>query len=187
LTQKETSTKGGGRRKSGFAEEEEGYMFVEEGFRIRFTNGEVIDFYADSAECKHEWIKVLTQIIGKCPAGPVAAIRPWVETVLKREKSVMAREGKVNEAGTGPSKTNLDSQMASRNAHSTQATGLAIQQPYLSQGIPSQTKVAPKPQGHMRTESYHPQSGSRSQASSPVKSKVTKDERNRKAKSMQWH
>jgi hypothetical protein len=56
LTQKETSTKGGGRRKSAFAEEEEGYMFVEEGFRIRFANGEVIDFYADSAAEKDGWM-----------------------------------------------------------------------------------------------------------------------------------
>ncbi|KAI5283473.1 Bud site selection protein bud4, partial [Ascosphaera aggregata] len=31
LTQKDTSTKGGGRRRSAFAEDEEGYMFVEEG------------------------------------------------------------------------------------------------------------------------------------------------------------
>jgi len=31
LTQKETTGKGGSRRRSGFAEEEEGYMFVEEG------------------------------------------------------------------------------------------------------------------------------------------------------------
>lgn len=40
LTQRETTGKGGSRRRSGFAEEEEGYMFVEEGFRIRFGNGE---------------------------------------------------------------------------------------------------------------------------------------------------
>lgn len=32
LTQKETTARGGKRRKSAFAEEEEGYMFVEEGF-----------------------------------------------------------------------------------------------------------------------------------------------------------
>ncbi|KIN00758.1 hypothetical protein OIDMADRAFT_146103 [Oidiodendron maius Zn] len=59
LTQKETSGKRGIRRKSGFAEEEEGYMFVEEGFRIRFNNGEVIDFYADTGADKKGWIKVL--------------------------------------------------------------------------------------------------------------------------------
>src|SRR5271168_2908732 len=65
LTQKETTGKGGSRRKSGFAEEEEGYMFVEEGFRIRFANGEIIDFYADSAADKEGWMRVLDQCIGK--------------------------------------------------------------------------------------------------------------------------
>ncbi|KAK0939129.1 Bud site selection protein bud4, partial [Friedmanniomyces endolithicus] len=41
-----------GRRKSAFAEEDEGYQYVEEGFRIRFANGETIDFYAESAALK---------------------------------------------------------------------------------------------------------------------------------------
>lgn len=46
LTEKETTGKNGKRRRSAFASDEEGYMFIEEGFRIRFNNGEVIDFYA---------------------------------------------------------------------------------------------------------------------------------------------
>jgi Cell division protein anillin/PH domain len=86
LTQKETTGKGGSRRKSGFAEEEEGYMFVEEGFRIRFANGEVIDFYADSARDKEGWMKVLDQCIGKEVVG-----RGWCDIVLKREESLRRR------------------------------------------------------------------------------------------------
>lgn len=85
LTQKETTGKGGKRRKSGFAEEEEGYMFVEEGFRIRFNNGEVIDFYADTAADKEGWMQVLDACVGK--EGDNAK-RSWCEMVLKREDSL---------------------------------------------------------------------------------------------------
>jgi hypothetical protein len=84
LTQKETSGKGGKRRKSGFAEEEEGYMFVEEGFRIRFNNGEVIDFYADTAADKEGWMKVLDGCVGK--EGDAKS--KWCDLVLKREDSL---------------------------------------------------------------------------------------------------
>ncbi|EXJ64053.1 hypothetical protein A1O7_00388 [Cladophialophora yegresii CBS 114405] len=90
LMQRETSTKGGGRRKSGFAEEEEGYMFVEEGFRIRFGNGEVIDFYADSTANKEEWMQALSQVVGKGVQSGSAPIKGWTEMVLKREKKVKA-------------------------------------------------------------------------------------------------
>ncbi|OQV09947.1 hypothetical protein CLAIMM_14019 [Cladophialophora immunda] len=88
LTQRETSTKGGGRRKSGFAEEEEGYMFVEEGFRIRFANGEVIDFYADSTTEKEQWMQALSQVVGKGVQSGSAPIRGWTEMVLRREKKM---------------------------------------------------------------------------------------------------
>jgi hypothetical protein len=90
LTQKETSTKGGGRRKSGFAEEEEGYMFVEEGFRIRFANGEVIDFYADSTADKDEWMQALAQVVGKGVQNSSAPVKGWTEMVLKRDKKLKA-------------------------------------------------------------------------------------------------
>lgn len=91
LTQKETSTKGGGRRKSAFAEEEEGYMFVEEGFRIRFANGEVIDFYADSRAEKEGWMKVLSETVGKGHAAGSGQVKPWTELVLRYERSMKAR------------------------------------------------------------------------------------------------
>ncbi|KAL3484294.1 hypothetical protein BJX62DRAFT_218922 [Aspergillus germanicus] len=87
LTQKETTARGGKRRKSAFAEEEEGYMFVEEGFRIRFGNGEVIDFYADSPADKEGWMKVLAETVGKGSSG-TSQVKPWTELILKRERSV---------------------------------------------------------------------------------------------------
>ena len=74
---------GKGRRKSAFAEEDEGYQFVEEGFRIRFANGETIDFYADNAADKAGWIEVLERAVGKSSVSG----REWCKAVLAREKS----------------------------------------------------------------------------------------------------
>jgi len=103
LMEKETTGKGGRRRRSAFAEEEEGYMFVEEGFRIRFNNGELIDFYADSTEDKEGWMRVLGEVIGRDSLGSVdgaddAALAggsrmkgKWCELVLKREEALKKR------------------------------------------------------------------------------------------------
>jgi hypothetical protein len=85
--QQPSPTKTGGRRKSAFAEEEEGYMFVEEGFRIRFANGEVIDFYADNTAQKDGWMKVLSETVGKDVAGGKA----WTQMVLDKEQKEKAR------------------------------------------------------------------------------------------------
>ncbi|KAK4456140.1 Bud site selection protein BUD4 [Podospora aff. communis PSN243] len=99
LTEKETTGKGGKRRRSAFAEEEDGYMFVEEGFRIRFNNGELIDFYADSTQDKDGWMKVLSEVINRDSAGGAEddmsmSSRPkgkWCELVLKREDTIRRR------------------------------------------------------------------------------------------------
>ncbi|KAK4624605.1 Bud site selection protein BUD4 [Fulvia fulva] len=74
-----------GRRKSAFAEEDEGYQYVEEGFRIRFANGETIDFYADSRGEKDLWMEALSQVIGKPDPGRKAA--SWTDLVLARERA----------------------------------------------------------------------------------------------------
>lgn len=93
------------RRRSAFAEEEEGYMFVEEGFRIRFNNGEVIDFYADTPEDKEGWMKVLSDVIGRSSTSGAGADsdddapgssssggrRKWCDLVLKREEALRKR------------------------------------------------------------------------------------------------
>jgi hypothetical protein len=84
---KEVSGKAGSRRKSAFAEEEEGYMFVEEGFRVRFGNGETIDFYADSAEAKDGWMRALADVVGKESTGG----KSWTGIVLARDKQRAAR------------------------------------------------------------------------------------------------
>ncbi|KAG6029015.1 hypothetical protein E4U41_000511 [Claviceps citrina] len=92
LTEKETTGKGGRRRRSAFAEDEEGYMFVEEGFRIRFNNGEMIDFYADTAEDKEGWMRVLSEVVGRdSPVDESNGVRSgakWCDIVLKREEQL---------------------------------------------------------------------------------------------------
>ncbi|TGZ77891.1 DUF1709-domain-containing protein [Ascodesmis nigricans] len=75
------------RRKSGFSEEEEGYMMVDFGFRIRFGNGEVIDFYADSAVEKAGWMKILNETVGRVPDS-----RGWCQLVLQREQKRKAEQ-----------------------------------------------------------------------------------------------
>ncbi|KAK3375128.1 cell division protein anillin-domain-containing protein [Podospora didyma] len=102
LVEKEITGKGGKRRRSAFAEEEEGYMFVEEGFRIRFNNGELIDFYADTTQDKEGWLRVLSEVIGRDSIGSgngngldddtgFKAKGKWCELVFKREETLRKR------------------------------------------------------------------------------------------------
>ncbi|CCG84340.1 protein of unknown function [Taphrina deformans PYCC 5710] len=71
------------RRKSGFAEREEGHLYVADGFRIRFVNGEMIDFYADSHEEKNKWVNILGGIVQKIPVA-----KAWCQIVLEAESGV---------------------------------------------------------------------------------------------------
>ncbi|KAI1374932.1 DUF1709-domain-containing protein [Hypoxylon crocopeplum] len=97
LTDPETTGRNGKRRRSAFAEEEEGYMFVEEGFRLRFNNGEIIDFYADTREDKQGWMKVLGEVIGRPSDDDDSSVpqgrRKWCEIILKREEMLRKRAG----------------------------------------------------------------------------------------------
>lgn len=95
LTEKDTTGKSGRRRRSAFAEEEEGYMFVEEGFRIRFNNGEVIDFYADTAADKEGWMRILSDVIGRgsnsADDDSARSKSKWCDLVLKKEDQLRRR------------------------------------------------------------------------------------------------
>jgi hypothetical protein len=95
------SNKDGKRRQSGVREEDAGYTFVPEGFRIRFNNGEVIDFYADSTDDKDGWMAVLSDMIGRRdsttsmaddPAGGSRARGLWCDLVFKREEALRNRK-----------------------------------------------------------------------------------------------
>lgn len=81
---------GSNRRKSAFGEEDDGYQYVEEGFRIRFANGETIDFYADSKQAKEDWMTALAQVVGK--ADPGNRKKGWTDLVFAHERAEGARE-----------------------------------------------------------------------------------------------
>ena len=84
-------------------------MFVEEGFRIRFGNGEVIDFYADSPADKEGWLRVLSEAVGKGASSGNGALKPWADLVLKRERSMKAS----NETASGRAPTGIPTASAS--------------------------------------------------------------------------
>ena len=78
-------------------------MFVEEGFRLRFANGEVIDFYADSAADKESWMSVLSESVGKGSSGGSGQTKQWTEVVLRRERNLKARRETTHRLpATGP-------------------------------------------------------------------------------------
>ncbi|KAL1605174.1 Bud site selection protein bud4 [Paraconiothyrium brasiliense] len=151
--QQPSSTKSGGRRKSAFAEEEEGYMFVEEGFRIRFANGEVIDFYADSREQKEGWMKVLSECVGKDIAGG----RGWAEMVLDKERKEKRSQPEPLQAK--PKRESNVTNGALQRPRSHEGTG--------SQSVPSSPVKRP---GHSRTKSHVP---------SPAPPPIEKDEQHK--------
>lgn len=69
-------------------------MFVEEGFRIRFANGETIDFYADSAAEKDGWMKVLSEVVGKDTSKP----KTWTDIVMAKRAAEAAKAAKAQQA-----------------------------------------------------------------------------------------
>ena len=153
-------------------------MFIEEGFRIRFANGEVIDFYADSTAQKEEWMKYLSQVVGKGIPSVGGPVKGWTDMVLKREKSTQAKK---------PAKAEVPPRGSSKDMHAVPELKPTQHTAAPSSGIPLPTRPAPAPRasaGHLRSESYQPVGGSRSQANSPVKSRVSREDRYKKAKSM---
>ena len=100
------------RRKSAFAEDDEGYQFVEDGFRIRFANGETIDFYADNVAQKDNWMKALSPSVGKPTASKQAK---WTDIVLQKERA----ESKI--AGTSDGDRKASAASGQSNATSTRS------------------------------------------------------------------
>jgi hypothetical protein len=143
--QQPSSTRTGGRRKSGFAEDEEGYMFVEEGFRIRFANGEVIDFYADTREQKEGWMKVLVEAVG----ADAATKKGWISMILEKERKEKAAR---SQAGIPVQQIRPLQENAKTNRPShqrTQSHDVFAQQH--SKSVPSSPV-----KGHSRTQSHAP-------------------------------
>ncbi len=176
-------------------------MFVEEGFRIRFANGENIEFYADSTAQKEEWMNALSQVVGKgLPSTTTSSssqAKGWTEMVLKREKSTHLKQKKAKlevpdraSSRDQPPQPHLHGHQAypqHQYQHQPQSPSKHEYNRLGNSGIPLPTRPAPTPRasaGHMRTESYQPEGPSRSQAGSPVKPRSSAAERSRKTKSM---
>lgn len=68
-------------------------MFVEEGFRIRFANGETIDFYADSAAAKDDWMKVLSEVVGKDLSKP----KSWTDIVIAKQRTAASKPARADQ------------------------------------------------------------------------------------------
>ena len=156
LTQKEVTGKGGHRRRSAFAAEEEGYMFVEEGFRMRFANGEVIDFYADSTADKDGWMRALAEVVGKDSKSS----RSWTEIVLRKERAAVAKAGKssaamapnhvaMKSAPNTPAKGHHPSHTSHSSALATGANGspskVSYSRPFSHLPTPNRPNSADKP------------------------------------------
>ncbi|KAL2357963.1 GTP binding protein-like protein Bud4 [Cryomyces antarcticus] len=105
MDQPSVNGKSGGRRKSAFAEEEDGYMFVEEGFRIRFANGETIDFYADNAADKEGWMRALSEVVGKEAPGKG---KGWTALIIAKERAEASKaERMVSAQSNAPSQHSI--------------------------------------------------------------------------------
>jgi hypothetical protein len=140
-------------------------MFVEEGFRIRFANGEIIDFYADTTAQKEEWMSVLSETVGKDLGGSKA----WTNMVLDKERREKARNAAPQPAQTRvPVENPPSAQQPERpqTSHGLQSKSVP------SSPVKSRTRTqsdaplhSPAPvKGHSRTRSDAP-----SMPSSPAK------------------
>lgn len=160
-------------------------MFVEEGFRVKFGNGETIDFYADSAAAKDEWMAALSQVVGKQISNPTSSTTAWTEVVLKREKSTRAKSSSKTRKASDKEKE-LPARPPMEQRQSYQSAFMASGALQHATSPPDRMSSAiPRPShGHARTESYQSLDASRSQAGSPVKMKTGSAERHRKTKSM---
>lgn len=116
-------------------------MFVEEGFRIRFANGEVIDFYADSTDDKEEWMKALAQVVGQNVQNTSTPAPGWAETVLRREKKMRAESLSTGTHLPRPSGGHLRTETYHAGGRSSQAT--------------SPVKSNASQPGHRKTKSMH--------------------------------
>jgi hypothetical protein len=151
----------GGRRKSAFADEDQAYMFVEEGFRIRFANGEAIDFYADSTDDKEGWMRALTTVVGtgksnssgQAPPGSKngSAQETWCDVVLRRERAL--KEGIERLAGANPSaSTAIASSLAPKSLQTTSTepgSAIAIHESAVTTAYGETTNARPRSQPGM--------------------------------------
>lgn len=163
LTEKTVSGAGKSRRKSGFSEEEEGYMFVEEGFRIRFANGEVIDFYADTGADKKAWMAVLGDTIGKVPSK-----KGWCDLIFAHEKMLAEREEEIKKEQERIAAAKAASQLSRAPAVASPRHPYAGPNPNRNSMAAPPPPPKPQPQGKPRPMSQVPPSPNRYNPGPPI-------------------
>ncbi|KAK4561615.1 Bud site selection protein bud4 [Recurvomyces mirabilis] len=155
-----------GRRKSAFAEEDEGYQYVEEGFRIRFANGETIDFYSDSAREKDEWMEKLRGVVGKPATEGASKKARWTDLVLARERAAAG-------GGAGGAANASETTGSSSPSKSSMMTGAGTGITETQDFAPSPSKPAAMKRNPSDRKSVPVAAASRSVPSSPVKGPPT--------------
>lgn len=117
-------------------------MFVEEGFRIRFGNGETIDFYAENAGDKDGWMKVLADAIGKDSSSQTQ--KAWTALVLARGPRQGGSESHVPANAAAAADTSPDKIAQEAQGMQNPRQSLHTEKP--SQPVPKQRPVSlPKP------------------------------------------
>ncbi len=140
-------------------------MFVEEGFRIRFGNGEIIDFYADSAAAKDDWMKVLAEVVGK----DTSARKTWTDLVLARERAAGGSGNAGTTAGNGNSNNSSGSPQKPKTQQARQPSDPNNKtRGRQALGPASPTRQAPAPPPPIEKSPRHQYSSS-SDATSPAK------------------
>lgn len=157
-------SRSGGRRKSAFAEEDEGYAYVEEGFRVRFANGETIDFYADNRGLKDQWMEVLSQVVGKTDvAGKKMG---WTDLILAKERAGVVGEPIVD--GSSSPVKSMAASPTKASASPTKTAGTDV----VDFSAPSQARPPPERMNSYARKPVGGAVGSRSVPSSPVKGRI---------------
>lgn len=138
------------RRKSAFAEDEEGYMFLPESFRIAFPN-ETINFYADTVQQKEEWMQVLSEAVGKDSGSKKIG---WTSLVLAKEREAALTQA-LPSTGRRQSNPQAHPRTTSRSAPTSPAKGTRPQSAILERPPPPISKSSNK--GNDKKEPGKPQ------------------------------
>lgn len=128
-------------------------MFVEEGFRVRFANGEVIDFYADNTADKESWMRALSEVVGK----DTKSSKSWTEIVLRRERSAAAKAAKSGATpGGGPNHLAMKSAPNTPAKHSHHAHSHGVNNAAHGNGPAAATSGSPQKISYSRPFSQLP-------------------------------
>ena len=92
-------------------------MFLPEGFRLRFADGETVDFYADTVAQKEEWVKMISEAVGKDVANDRLT---WANMVLAKERADAAKQAEAR-SSQSPWKGKPQPRIPSRSAPTSPA------------------------------------------------------------------